>query len=87
MSLAVPDPTSAATVAEVGGRGVMLVVDDRDVVMFDFATGSRIGEPLTGHEAKIYGMTVVPVGDRPLLVAAAEDHSVRVWDLTARGGR
>ena len=85
--IALPDPAAVAGVAEVGGRGVLLAVEGDDVVMFDLATGSRVGEPLTGHEAKVYGMTVVPAGHRSLLVTAAEDRSVRVWDLTARGGR
>jgi hypothetical protein len=87
VTITMPDVTSVATVAEVGGRGVLLVVEGHDVVMFDLATGLRVGEPLAGHEAKIYGMTVVPAGEGSLLVTAAEDRSVRVWNLTARGGR
>jgi predicted Ser/Thr protein kinase len=81
------DPASVAGVAEVGGRGVLLVVDDRDVVMYDLASGAPVGSPLTGHEATVYGMTVVQSGDRTVLVTGSEDHSLRVWDLTGRGGR
>jgi WD40 repeat protein len=87
ITITLPDVTSVATVAEVGGRGVLLVGEGHDVAMYDLATGDRVGAPLTGHETSVYGMTVVPAGDRTVLVTASQDHSVRVWDLTARGGR
>jgi hypothetical protein len=79
--------SSAAGVAEVGGRGMLLVADGHDVVMFDLATGAPAGVPFTGHGAPITGMTVVSSGDQTLLVTAAEDHALRVWDLTARGAK
>ncbi len=81
------EAASVATIAEVGGRGVLLHGEGHDVVMYDLATGDRVGAPLTGHETSVYGMDVVPAGDRTVLVTASQDHSVRVWDLTARGGR
>lgn len=84
VTVAMSDAAAVAGAAEVGGRGVLLVAGERDVVMFDLASGAPVGSPLTGHEAKVYGMTVVPSGDRTVLVTASEDNSLRVWDLTGR---
>jgi WD40 repeat protein len=36
---------------------------------------------LTGHVAEITQLGVVSSGDRPLLVSAAADNTIRVWDL------
>ena len=52
----------------------------------DLATGARADIPLSGHEAP-HGMVAVPVEGRSVLVTAAFDQAVRVWDLTARSGR
>jgi WD40 repeat protein len=81
------DTESAATVAEVGGRGVLLVADGSDVVLVDLATGARVGTPLSGHEAPPHGMVAVPIEGGSVLLTGAYDQSVRVWDLTARSGR
>jgi WD40 repeat protein len=78
------DYGSAAVVAEVAGRGVLLVGDGFDVVMVDLATGDRIGTPLTGHEAPVEGMVVVQSAGRTALITTSRDHSLRLWDLTAR---
>ncbi|MFI1398734.1 WD40 repeat domain-containing protein [Streptomyces sp. NPDC020681] len=40
-----------------------------------------IHDPITGHEDRILAMDTATVGDRLLAVTAAEDESVRIWDL------
>jgi hypothetical protein len=43
--------------------------------------GERMPALLTAHEAAITQLDVVHSGERPLLVSAAADNTIRVWDL------
>jgi len=79
-------PGSAyAVAAELEGVLVAAVgFDSGDIALYDVAAGTRIASPLTGHEAKIVQLGVVAAGERPLLVSAAADNAIRVWDLAVR---
>ncbi|WP_232666833.1 WD40 repeat domain-containing serine/threonine protein kinase [Pseudonocardia sp. TRM90224] len=85
-------PAPAATigaVAVVDGRLLVAAGEDTgEVWLYDVAAGTRIGSPMRGHEAELRAMGVVQLGDRPVLVTASKDNSVRVWDVAvhAYGG-
>jgi WD40 repeat protein len=77
--------SSYAVAAELEGVLVAAVgFDSGEIALFDVAAGTRIASPLTGHEAKINELGVVTVSGRPLLVSAAADNAIRVWDLAVR---
>jgi len=39
---------------------------------------------MAGHEAHITALGVTDLRGTPILLSAAEDNSIRVWDLAAR---
>lgn len=47
-------------------------------------TGAVVGSPMAGHAAAISGWGVTEVDGRPVLVSAALDNTIRVWDLPFR---
>ena len=57
---------------------------DNTIAIRDLATGSPLGRPLAGHEATITSLGVTDLRGTPILLSAAEDNSIRVWDLAAR---
>jgi WD40 repeat protein len=66
----------------VDGRGIAAVgLRSGEIALYDVVTGDRLNVLLTGHQAKITQLGVVNSGDRPLLVSAAADNTIRVWDL------
>jgi serine/threonine protein kinase len=48
---------------------------------YDVPSGSRLNAVLTGHQAQITQLGIVRSGQRPLLISAAADNTIRVWDL------
>jgi hypothetical protein len=81
----VPADASVLTVLELSGRLVAVTGGDKgEIALHDVATATRIGVPLTGHEAAINALSTIWLGDRPVLVSAAQDNSIRVWDLALR---
>jgi WD40 repeat protein len=51
------------------------------VRLWDPATGTPVGEPLTGHTDRVEAVCAVPVpGGRTLLATASWDETVRLWD-------
>ncbi len=46
--------------------------------VWDAATGKPIGEPLKGHEGRVYGAAFSPDGQR--IVTASADQTARIWD-------
>jgi hypothetical protein len=48
--------------------------------LYDVGSGVPIGTPLTGHDAVIEQLAVVMLDDRPILVSAGKDNTIRVWD-------
>jgi hypothetical protein len=83
----VPDCVQV-TAAVVDGRGIATVgLRSGEVALYDVVTGERLNALLTGHQAQITQLGVVNSGDRPLLVSAAADNTIRVWDLAVHAYR
>ena len=55
-----------------------------EIVLHDVASGRQVGRPLTGHAAQVTALDVVDHGGTPILVSAAKDNAIRVWDLAVR---
>lgn len=81
----IPAPASVVTAVELSGRLVAVAGGETgEIALYDVATATRIGAPLTGHEAKVNALRPIVLGDRPVLVSAAQDNAIRVWDLAVR---
>jgi len=69
----VPGP-GGRTLLATGGR-------DATVRLWDPATGTPVGEPLTGHTSGVVAVCAVPgPGGRTLLATGSRDATVRLWD-------
>ena len=77
--------TRHSAVAVVAGRPLVAVEgEDHTIVLHDIDSGRRLGAPIVGHEADPTEFGVADLNGRPILVSAAEDNSIRVWDLAVR---
>ncbi len=55
---------------------------DRTVRVWDLATGTAIGDPLTGHTNWVVAVATTTVPDgRVVAVTGSTDDTVRIWDL------
>ena len=69
-------------VGELDGRPVVVTGSgDQTVRVWDLATGSPVGEPLTGHTERVHAVAVGELDGRPVVVTGSDDQTVRVWDL------
>jgi tRNA A-37 threonylcarbamoyl transferase component Bud32 len=79
--MAAPGATTAAAATLDGRLVVAADTASGEIVLFDANAQTRIGSPLEGHAAQPTALEVAMLGDRPVLVSAALDNAVRVWDL------
>ncbi|WP_424643963.1 WD40 repeat domain-containing protein [Embleya sp. AB8] len=85
------EPVWAVATAELDGRPVVVAGADagRDgaldnaVRVFDLATGTEFGAPLTGHSCVVVDVATAVVEGRPVAVTGSWD-AARVWDLITR---
>jgi len=74
-----------SAVAVVDGRSVLAVPGGQNtVVLRDLDSGAPLGAPLSGHQADLTALGVTDLRGRPVLVSAARDNTIRVWDLAVR---
>lgn len=76
-----------AATAVLDGRPVVVTDDGATaLVIRDLDSGEPLGDPLTGHDAPVTTLATGELGGRPILVSAALDNTLRVWDLASRAG-
>ncbi|SFT99038.1 WD domain-containing protein, G-beta repeat-containing protein [Arthrobacter sp. ov118] len=63
------------------GRVLASGGSDNNVLLWDAATGKRIGAPLSGHTDVVRSVAFSP--DGRLLASGSEDRTVRVWDVAS----
>jgi serine/threonine-protein kinase len=81
----IPAAADVVTAVELSGRLVAVTGGSTgEITLYDIASATRIGDPLTGHQAKINALQTIRLGDRPVLISAALDNTIRVWDLALR---
>ncbi|MGI5149124.1 WD40 repeat domain-containing protein [Plantactinospora sp. CA-294935] len=66
------------------GRRVLLVADGAALFRADIPTG-RLDGAATGHSGRIRGVAIGELAGVPVGLTAAEDDTVRLWDLDAWG--
>ena len=49
--------------------------------VWDLATGTPVGDPLTGHDGPVNAVAVGELDGRPMVISGSDDRTVRVWDL------
>ncbi len=52
---------------------------DNTVRLWD-ATGTPIGEPLTGHTAPVNAVAIGRLGQRDVIASASRDDTLQIWD-------
>jgi len=71
----------------VDGRLVLLLTVGATLFRLDVGTGALTG-PSTGHTGRITAVTIAGVAGVPVVLTAAEDDTVRLWDpRSGQGGR
>jgi WD40 repeat protein len=60
---------------------VIITSSDETVRVWDLATGTPIGSPLTGHTGAVRAVAAAELDGRPVIISGGDDGTVRVWDL------
>jgi WD40 repeat protein len=76
-----PAQIGALTVAEVGGRTLILAGVGDSLRLIDPATGRHIGPLPAGHSGAMEAMATGVAHGRPVVVTGGQDGTVRVWPL------
>lgn len=58
---------------------------DGTVRIWDAATGTAIGEPLTGHADWVTSVGIGRLGERTVIFSGSADQTVRTWTATGPG--
>ena len=76
------DPAPAYVQVERQVRVAVASGRDETVRIWDLATGSPIGDALTGHTDLVAAVACTQLDGRPIAVTSGRDQAVRIWDLT-----
>ena len=60
------------------GQLIVSASDDKTLRLWDARTGSAIGQPLRGHDGRVWSVAFSPDGQR--IVSASDDKTLRLWD-------
>ena len=72
---------NAVAVGQLDGRTIVVSgSDDGTVRVWDAATGTPVGDPLTGHTGPVNAVAVGELDGRTIVVSGSDDGTVRVWD-------
>jgi WD40 repeat protein len=52
---------------------------DRSIRIWDAAKGVQVGEPLHGHESRVYSIAISPDGKH--IFSGSSDCMIRIWDI------
>ncbi|MEV4513405.1 TIR domain-containing protein [Dactylosporangium sp. NPDC049525] len=70
----------ALALGRIRGREVVVSGDHGTVRIWDAATGTPIGDPLTGHEGPVRAVVIARSGDLDVVVSGGKDATVRLWN-------
>ena len=73
---------TTVTTAERDGRLVVISASsDATIRIWDLATGTPAGPPLTGHTGPVTAITLAQRDSRLVVISASSDATIRIWDL------
>ena len=73
----------SVAIGSIDGAQVVLTCGKKDARLWDLIGLRERGHPLRGHVDDITRAALTPGEDRPMAVTVSDDHTARVWDLTA----
>jgi WD40 repeat protein len=79
------NPVQAVACTALNGRPVVLIGGgDGSVWVWDLASLTALGPPMTGHTKKVYSVVCTVLDGRPVVVSGGAEGTIRVWDLASR---